>query len=311
MALVTLWFVNAARPRDILLAEPEADRGFARKYLAQLNPAWPRTHIGDFDMIRSTPPSINEFYIGGFPAGVSVVQVVIPGLVRISQVPERFRTLVSAADVYATALVSSGDEEAELELPGVGTVGHEPEAPQLDATYGAFAHWSGGELKRAFSATRQTVFEDEGLPEPVESRYWEGTHETTGILLPFDPSQLAMGAAESWLGFPVTADADAWGRTREVLEIPVAAFAIDGRPEAKVPESTVSSLLPWKRGGSEDAADAADSTSSPDLAGSGYDDYAAPAASAEPTTAEVAKKVGLSVLQQLRRGASAVRKKLR
>ena len=40
-AVVTLWFVTAANPARILAAEPKADRGFGRKYLAQLNPRWP------------------------------------------------------------------------------------------------------------------------------------------------------------------------------------------------------------------------------------------------------------------------------
>ena len=37
MALVTLWFVSAANPASVLEQEPKADRGFARKYLAQLD----------------------------------------------------------------------------------------------------------------------------------------------------------------------------------------------------------------------------------------------------------------------------------
>lgn len=276
MALVSLWFVNAARPRDVLLAEPEADRGFARKYLAQLNASWPRTHIGDFDMVRSATPGAHEFYIGGYSGGLSVVQVIIPGLVRISELPRQFRELVSAADVFATAVLSPGSEGAPLTLPGGATVGDEPEAGQLDETYGAFAHWQGDTLKRAFSATRQTVFEDEGLPEGFESRYWEGTHETSGILLPFDPSQLAMGAAHAWLGFPVTADPDPWGTRHELIEIPVAAFAIDNRPEAKI-EATA------QPHGETDAAD-----------GAAYDDYASPAANVEPSSKEVAKKLASS-----------------
>ena len=65
MTLVTLWFVNAANPSTVVHQEHKVDRGFARKYLAQLNPAWPLTHIGDFDMTRSATPGVDEFYIGG------------------------------------------------------------------------------------------------------------------------------------------------------------------------------------------------------------------------------------------------------
>lgn len=58
--ITTMWFVTAAVPRDVLTAEPAADRGFARKYLAQLAVELPDAgfsapvHIGDFDMNRST-----------------------------------------------------------------------------------------------------------------------------------------------------------------------------------------------------------------------------------------------------------------
>lgn len=284
MALVSLWFVNAARPRDVLIAEPQADRGFARKYLAQLNSSWPRTHIGDFDMVRSAPPGSHEFYIGGYPNGLSVVQVIVPGLVHISRLPKQFRELVSAADVYATAVYTDASEGEPLTLPGGTPVGQEPEAFQLDETYGAFAHWQGDTLKRAFSATRQTVFEDEGLPEGFESRYWEG--ESTGILLPFNPSQLALGAARAWLGFPVTAEPDAWGEQHELLEIPIAAFAIDNRPEVKVTKDS--------RPQETDESDAP-----------GYDDYASPPANAEPSSVEVAKKVAASSARLLGQGAKS------
>ena len=42
-AVVTFWFITAANPREVLESEPKADRGFGRKLLAQINPAWPIT----------------------------------------------------------------------------------------------------------------------------------------------------------------------------------------------------------------------------------------------------------------------------
>ena len=54
-AVLTLWFLTTDDPASVLTAEPRADRGFGRKYLAQLNPAWPITPIGQFPLNRSTP----------------------------------------------------------------------------------------------------------------------------------------------------------------------------------------------------------------------------------------------------------------
>lgn len=217
--LVTLWFISAAQPRTVLEAEPQPDRGFARKYLAQYNPSWPLTHIGDFDMSRSAPPGTDEFYIGGYPE-LSVVQTVFTDMPKISEIPERFRSLVSAADVYAVAVSA---DAGQADGAGSPTTVDEVDNP-ITAEYGAFAHWSGGTLKRAFSATREIVFEDQGLPYAFESSYWAGNTPATGIQLPFIPSELAHAAEAEWLGFALS---------DSQLAVPVSAFAIDGRPEAK------------------------------------------------------------------------------
>lgn len=290
LTIVTLWFVSAAQPRTVMEAEPEADRGFARKYLSQFNPAWPLTHIGDFDMARSSAPGVGEFYIGGYP-GLSVVQTVFTNTVRISEVPARYRNLVSATDVYATALSA---EDGTAELPGrtggQGTIsGH-------GHGYGAFAHWSGGALRRAFAATRETIFEDTGLPDSFELPFWSGNTPATGIELPFIPSQLARAAEKEWLGFSV-AEAE--------FTIPISAFAVDGRPEAKAASThhragragtraaTTSTMLPSK---------------DPDIQ-RGYDDYSDSSTIApqqEPSTIQLVKDAARSLGQAARQSISSV-----
>lgn len=279
--ITTMWFVTAAVPRDVLTAEPAADRGFARKYLAQLAVELPDAgfsapvHIGDFDMNRSTPPSPDEFYIGGY-AGLSVVQTVIPGLTKLSEIPAPYLGLVAAADIYATC-----------------------RTPDDPSGLGGFAHWSGGTLKRAFTATRETVHEDTGLPESFEAPFWEGNEETTGIQLPFIPGKMGDAAIGHWLGFRVA---------RDGLDIPVSAFAVDGRPAQRSrpagrPTATTSAAG-W---GSASASGAAGDRADYDV----YDDYAEAKDPSSRDTGELLRSAAGSVFTGVGNGVRASAKFLR
>ena len=84
-AVVTLWYVNAADPAAVLGAEPKADRGYGRKLLAHMNPAWPITPIGQFPLNRSSKASRNEFYIAGY-SGVAVLQTFVEDCFKLSDV---------------------------------------------------------------------------------------------------------------------------------------------------------------------------------------------------------------------------------
>lgn len=196
--VVTLWFVTSARPEAVIAQNPKADRGFGRKLLAQMNPRWPITPIGQFYLNRSAKASSGEFYIAGYP-GLAVVQTCLEDITKLSEIPRNLRTCVPAADVYVFA-------------------------ENRDEGIGGFAHFSGDHLRRSFCAKRSQVFEDHGLPEPFESPFWKGERaEPAGpIDLPFAPLDLMAQAQQSWLGFGDDAD------------VHVAAFAVDGRPEPKV-----------------------------------------------------------------------------
>jgi hypothetical protein len=267
--VVTLWFATAAVPRDVLTAEPTPDRGFARKYLAQLGVRLEAmekgastafgdfsspTHIGDFDMNRSAPPGRREFYIGGYP-GLSIVQTVLPDAGLLSEVPLPLRDLIAAADIYVTCRT--------------------PDDPD---GLGGFAHWSGGVLKRCFTATRDKILEDTGLPEPFEAPFWEGNVESSGIQLPFRPGEFAAAAEEYWLGFRVE---------REGIDIPVCAFALDGRAtawsgrRAPEPETVPANHRPVQPG-------------APDTPG--YDDYADGKESSIRATSDLLKGAALSAV---------------
>ena len=200
-AVVTLWFVNTAEPAKVLANEPRADRGFGRKLLAQLNPAWPITPIGEFPLNRSSTPGRDEFYIAGYP-GVAVVQTFVEDVSVLSEAVPQLRACLPSADTYIFA---------------AGT----------DSDFAGFAHYSGDTVRRAFASTRDAVLEDVGLPDPFEMPYWAGekAEQVGGISLPFVPKDLARAAEESWIGVPVSPEGP---------DIHVVGYAVDGRPEPKI-----------------------------------------------------------------------------
>lgn len=212
-AAVTLWFVSTQHPADILSADPRADRGFGRKYLAQLNPSWPVTSIGEFPINRSVPTSPGEFYIGGF-GRVSVVQTLVDHADKLSDLDPRLRTSLPADRVYAFARGTQGRWEE----------------------FGGFARWDDGVLRRSLCATRDELFEDAGLPYPFESPFWAGerNEQIGGISLPFVPLDLVAEAEQQWLGVPISPEGP---------DIHIAAFAVDGRPAPRV-DNTHHRILP-------------------------------------------------------------------
>lgn len=205
-AVVTFWFITAANPREVLETEPKADRGFGRKLLAQINPAWPITPIGEFPLNRSSKPGRDEFYIAGYP-GVAVVQTFVEDSDKLTESVAYLRDALPAADTYLFA---------------EGT----------DSDYAGFAHYVGDDLRRSLTATRERVLEDVGLPEPFEAVYWAGekTEQLGGITLPFEPKDLMYEAQRSWVGV----DLEHRGAGPDVH---VVGYAVDGRPEPKIAPS--------------------------------------------------------------------------
>lgn len=202
-AVVTFWFITAADPREVLHSEPKADRGFGRKLLAQINPAWPITPIGEFPLNRSSKPGRDEFYIAGYP-GVAVVQTFVEDSDKLTETVGYLRGALPAADTYLFA---------------EGT----------NSTYAGFAHYVGDDLRRSLTATRERVLEDVGLPEPFEAPYWAGekAEQLGGITLPFEPKDLMHEAQRSWVGVDLE-HRDAGP------DVHVVGYAVDGRPEPKI-----------------------------------------------------------------------------
>lgn len=44
-AVLTLWYISQPNAEEVLKTEPKADRGFGRKFLAQLDPTLSLIHI--------------------------------------------------------------------------------------------------------------------------------------------------------------------------------------------------------------------------------------------------------------------------
>ncbi|MEZ2122505.1 hypothetical protein [Corynebacterium sp. CCM 9203] len=200
-AVITIWFVNTTDPAAVIASEPRSDRGFGRKYLAQLNPAWPITPIGQFALNRSVPASTDEYYIAGYP-GVTLVQTVIDDIHRLSDLDPRLLSSLPAQDIYVFAMDPATD-------------------------FGGFAHFHDGTVVRSLCARRDRLYEDIGLPDPFELPFWAGEHDDGtggGIDLPFHPVDLVPAAQQAWLGFDITSDGP---------DIHVTAFAVDGRPEPR------------------------------------------------------------------------------
>lgn len=199
-AVVTFWFVTAADPAEVLRAEPKADRGFGRKLLSQLNPAWPITPIGQFPLNRSSKPGRDEFYIAGYP-GVAVVQTFVEDAAKLSETASYLRGSLAAADTYLFA---------------EGT----------NSGYAGMAHFVGDELRRSLTAARENVLEDAGLPEAFEAPFWAGetAEQLGGITLPFEPKELVREAQRQWLGIELVDGPD----------VHVVGYAVDGRPEPKI-----------------------------------------------------------------------------
>ena len=229
-AQLTIWCVSAADPAAVMRTNPSPDAGFGRKYLAQLNPRWPVATVGQFSFNRSASAGPQEFYIGGY-AGLSIIHTMPAGGRKRTR-----RTAARVEDDSVASLLPMELPKLSFDPTHLSTLPHTwtRDIPATDvyaiitdetSTLAGMAHWRAGELKRSFCATRDKIFEDEGLPEPFEFPFWsrERCPDTpTGTQLPFRPQDMAAEAQNSWLGFEVSP---------EGFDIPIVAFAIDGRPE--------------------------------------------------------------------------------
>lgn len=204
----TIWYVDAAEPAPVVHGAAP-DRDAARELAAALHPGLDVTYLGDEQLSAAGRPDPGEVAVGCYP-GVTVVRTGEALPPTPSTLVEHWIRPTGAARTYlssATPATAAG-------------------------SWGAFAHWENGELKRSFSATPVHIIEDLGLPQVWERPFWAGERPAPPVMdvlpdpqtLPFDPGAFAEAAPAAWLGEDLDASS-----------VAVCRFAV--HPPGQIPES--------------------------------------------------------------------------
>ncbi|PTR28699.1 hypothetical protein C8K36_10360 [Rhodococcus sp. OK519] len=204
----TIWYVDAPE-RVSTLPDAAPDRDAAQALAAALHPGLDVSFLGNEQLSEAVKPEPGEVIVGCYP-GVAVVRTGEALPPTPSTLVEHWIRPTDAAHTY---LCSSTP-------------------PMAAGSWGAFAHWENGELKRSFSATPVHIIEDVGLPQVWERPFWAGDHPAPPMMdvlpdpqtLPFDPGAFAEAAPHAWLGDDLDASS-----------ITVCRFAV--YPPGQVPES--------------------------------------------------------------------------
>lgn len=162
--------------KEALRRASAPDRAATLTLAKDLFPGERLAELGDGDLSYTCPPE-DEIHIGCF-RGVSVVAAKEFGIDFPSQLSEHFIRAGGLGETYLHAMHSVVD-------------------------WFAFAHWSGGELRRALSLSPDSgILEDIGEKLAFESPYWLGAHpalspedEDEGEIYPFAFHPLELGEA--------------------------------------------------------------------------------------------------------------------
>ncbi|MGL4304711.1 MAG: DUF6928 family protein [Mycobacteriaceae bacterium] len=191
----TLWFVNAPDPVLALSDSPLPDAVTAHKLASTLFPGKSITLTGTSSLYEAadySPPSGNpdseeqKIFIGCY-LGLTVISSPAINTSEPSTVDPQ---LLHCSPSERTYLLATDPQKS----------------------WGAFAYWEDGTLKRSFSASPVEIRENEGLPLPFEGAFWAGEHPlqyAPGVTpdpqaLPFHPIEFAEYANLHWLGFRYT-----------------------------------------------------------------------------------------------------------
>ncbi|GAA4407436.1 DUF6928 family protein [Tsukamurella soli] len=180
----TIWFSDVADPKGRLAIAGASDEVPARAIAERILGG--EAAAAQTDLAAAADPAPGHVYVGSY-GGLTVVTHADVAVVRPSELDPSWLDLVRAAQTFL--LVTHPDR-----------------------SIGAFAHWSGDELKRSFAAHPVDILEDIGLPELFEGPFWAGERPLAyapGVdpdprALPFHPMEFAEQANREWLGFRYT-----------------------------------------------------------------------------------------------------------
>ncbi|KAF0967889.1 DUF6928 family protein [Gordonia sp. YY1] len=185
----TVWFIDSSDPADDLrsvVRAPRHDHQHAQQLASKIYGDSVLVPLVDTDLATAAAAKDHHVYAGFYGSlaviSCSLFETAVPSTLT--------RTLAAIRPSAVTTLLYT-----------------EP-----DTSFGAFARWESGSLRRSFSADPVTIHEDHGLPFTFEKPFWGGEYPLSyaegvpnqGMALPFHPAQLAEEANRSWLGFRYT-----------------------------------------------------------------------------------------------------------
>ncbi|TSD96629.1 hypothetical protein FOS14_16400 [Skermania sp. ID1734] len=178
----TIWYVDVPDPAQVLRDYPDSDADAAAALAARMFPDHDAAHRPPVPLRQAAAARPGLVSIGCF-GPVTVVCTPELSLARPGTLSPNWIRPLAAEHSYLIAADPAN-------------------------RWGSFAQWERGELRRAFSATRVHIIEDDGLPQPWELPFWSGEHPIShdpGVLpnpqsLPFDPQHFAVNASAEWLG---------------------------------------------------------------------------------------------------------------
>ncbi|GAA2053953.1 DUF6928 family protein [Williamsia deligens] len=208
-----LWFVDSEDPVADLRFGVRND-GSAASQLAQ-------AAVGDAVLVprgettldRVADVALDEIAVGSFGR----IAVIVGGPVAVDRPSGLSETVIGVRPARTAHLIVT----------------------DLDRSFGAFATWEDGTLRRSFASDPVDIVENIGLPFVFEREFWAGERPlryNEGVMpdpqaLPFHPTEFADHAASQWVGLRLTQPHP--GDPLSPAQIPVSRFAI--RPPGHQP----------------------------------------------------------------------------
>ncbi len=147
----TVWFIDSPAPADDLrtvVRAPQHDHQHAQQLASKIYGDSVLVPLVDTDLATAAAAKDHHVYVG-FYGSLAVISC---SLFETATPSTLTRTLAAIRPSAVTTLLYT-----------------EP-----DTSFGAFARWESGALRRSFSADPVTIHEDHGLPFTFEKPFWGG-----------------------------------------------------------------------------------------------------------------------------------------